>query len=294
MTWKSILYLIASFQLLIIHAESSEKPKKYNLSVCALFKNESPYLKEWIEFHRLAGVDHFYLYNNGSLDTFRRVLSPYIRDNIVTLIQWPDLIPQSASDPYGWPLSTQVTAYENAIKWAAAEETKWLLFLDVDEFLVPLSFDKVTQTLEQYDEYPVIVLSSDFFDEAKRGALPPRKMVIEALEITAPFKQDPYKSVEKTILKPDLCTSFIWPPYQCQFKDNREPFKINRMELRINRYRDRLRFQEIDKVAKVLHFDRAYFPQTEFNELLKMGYEIEDRERAIYRFLPDLYRKLGI
>ncbi|KIC71464.1 hypothetical protein DB44_DM00010, partial [Candidatus Protochlamydia amoebophila] len=31
----------------------------YDLSVCAIFKNEAPYLKEWIEYHRLIGVKHF-------------------------------------------------------------------------------------------------------------------------------------------------------------------------------------------------------------------------------------------
>ena len=27
------------------------------LSVCAIFRNEAPYLREWIEFHRIIGVD---------------------------------------------------------------------------------------------------------------------------------------------------------------------------------------------------------------------------------------------
>ena len=49
---------------------SSEINKKYNLSICAIFKNEAKYLKEWIEYHRIFGVDHFYLYNIGSRDSF--------------------------------------------------------------------------------------------------------------------------------------------------------------------------------------------------------------------------------
>ena len=291
MIWKSIFCLLALFQT---HLAQANGPKKYNLSICAIFKNESPYLTEWIEYHRLTGVDHFYLYNNGSLDTFKRVLRPYIAENLVTLIHWPDLTSSSNDEQHIWPLSTQVTAYENAIKWVAAKETKWLLFLDIDEFLVPLTSDKITETLEQYGEYPGIVISTEFFDAAKKGSLPQRKLVIESLEITAPFKQDIYRAVEKTILKPDQCSAFMWPPYKCTFKDNRESIKISKTELRINRYRDRLRFQDIEKVAKVLHFNQADFPQNEINELLKLGYEIEDQERAIYRFIPDLYKKLGM
>lgn len=30
------------------------------LAVCAIFRDEAPYLAEWIEFHRLVGVEHFY------------------------------------------------------------------------------------------------------------------------------------------------------------------------------------------------------------------------------------------
>lgn len=35
------------------------------LPICAIFKEEAPYLPEWIEFHRLMGVERFFLYDNG-------------------------------------------------------------------------------------------------------------------------------------------------------------------------------------------------------------------------------------
>ena len=37
----------------------------YNLSILAMFKNESWIIKEWIEHYLLEGVDHFYLIDNG-------------------------------------------------------------------------------------------------------------------------------------------------------------------------------------------------------------------------------------
>lgn len=43
-----------------ISVETQEK--KYNVSICAIFKNEAPYLKEWIEFNNIVGVNHFYMY----------------------------------------------------------------------------------------------------------------------------------------------------------------------------------------------------------------------------------------
>lgn len=63
--------------------------RQYKVSIGAIFKNEALYLKEWIEFHRIVGVEHFYLYNNNSDDNYREVLEPYIKRNIVTLVDWP-------------------------------------------------------------------------------------------------------------------------------------------------------------------------------------------------------------
>ena len=51
-----------------------QTPKKFYLSFCSIFKNEAPYMKEWIEYHLLVGVDHFYLYNNNSTDKLIKTL----------------------------------------------------------------------------------------------------------------------------------------------------------------------------------------------------------------------------
>ena len=60
------------------------------IAICAIFKDEAPYLLEWIAFHKMVGVDLFVLYDNGSTDggpdLIRR--SSFARN--VTLIEWPD------------------------------------------------------------------------------------------------------------------------------------------------------------------------------------------------------------
>ena len=38
------------------------------LAVCVRLKNEGLYLREWIEFHRLAGVDFFHVFDDASQD----------------------------------------------------------------------------------------------------------------------------------------------------------------------------------------------------------------------------------
>lgn len=279
--------------MMIITGFAAEEATKHNLAVCAIFKNEAPYLQEWIEYHQMIGVDHFYLYNNGSVDAFRKVLSPYIKKKIITLIQWPDNFGPLADSGFAWSLSTQLSAYENALKWSALGKTKWLVFLDIDEFLVVPGSGKIREILDSYDEYPGVTLSSEFYDASHRAAVPQRKFVIEALEITAPPEPSIFKAVKKTILKPELCTSFIWPPYQCCFKDEAEAVRVSSHILRINQYENRMRFQRIDSIKKKLPFDAKALPEEEKTKYLKAGFEFEDQERAIYQYVPELYKKLG-
>src|SRR5690348_7730635 len=128
---------------------------RYQLSVCALFKNEAKYLKEWIEYHLLAGVDHFYLYNLDSTDDYIKVLRPYIEKKQVTLVFWHDFIgEQDEENLFIWALGTQIPAYENAARFRAIKETKWLVFLDVDEFLVSPQSHNLSSILEKYNDYP--------------------------------------------------------------------------------------------------------------------------------------------
>ena len=39
------------------------------LAIGAIFKNEGPYILEWIAFHRAVGVDRFFIADNASDET---------------------------------------------------------------------------------------------------------------------------------------------------------------------------------------------------------------------------------
>lgn len=117
------------------------------LSICAIFKNEGPYLAEWLAFHRLMGVDHFYLYNNNSTDGFQAVLAPWIAKRVVTLIAWPEDFAKGA----------QRHAYNDCLIRARGK-ARWLAFIDIDEYLFSPSFDSVPEALSQFESYPGIVV----------------------------------------------------------------------------------------------------------------------------------------
>ena len=94
----------------------------YFISLACIIKNEAPYLKEWIEYHKLIGVEHFYVYDNESDDNTKEVLQPYIDSGILTYLFFPGR-------------DMQDVAYEHCSKHFG-QETKWLMVLDLDEFLV--------------------------------------------------------------------------------------------------------------------------------------------------------------
>lgn len=68
-------WLLALF--MVRNCRMREK-KKYYMSVCAVFKNEAPFMKEWILYYQVIGADHIYLYNNNSDDNYQEVLQPLL------------------------------------------------------------------------------------------------------------------------------------------------------------------------------------------------------------------------
>ena len=95
--------------------------KRYELAICAVFKNEAAYLEEWIEYHKLIGVAHFYLYNNKSDDGYLSVLKKYILDGEVTIKDLPNEIYQG-------------DVYKECVL-QHHQDIKWLAIIDIDEFI---------------------------------------------------------------------------------------------------------------------------------------------------------------
>ena len=69
-----------------------EERKKGRLSVCtATGRSDRGRLVEWIEYHRLMGVDHFYLYDTSlkqKTGGLRTLLADYVSEGVVTVVPW--------------------------------------------------------------------------------------------------------------------------------------------------------------------------------------------------------------
>lgn len=144
---KKMILLLKRFWYAMLFQAIRVKPAsdtKYDVSICAIFKDEADYLREWIELHKIVGVEHFYLYNNGSSDHYQEVLKPYILSGEVTLTDWNDA-------------PGQMSSYSDCVR-KYGKETKWIAFIDLDEFIVPNTYDRIYDFLKQYDRrYPIVI-----------------------------------------------------------------------------------------------------------------------------------------
>ena len=146
-----VLYPIKNLFLKMVSLffKKDKRETKYTVSISSCFKNEAPFLKEFIEYHLFIGFDHFYLYNNNSTDDYLEVLQPYIDKGVVTLTDLTVVPVQGPSYAH----------FEEHFK----DETKWVAFLDLDEFVCPQKVDNIKDWIKRFDKYPVVCIYWKFF-----------------------------------------------------------------------------------------------------------------------------------
>lgn len=267
----------------------------YDLSVCAIFKDEASYLKEWIEYHKLVGVQHFYLYENeNESDDFFAVLNPYITSGEVTLTHWKDQDKDLwEGRKNAWVYTTQVTAYEHAI-WISKGKTKWLAFIDVDEFIVPVKEDSIVDVLAKYeDKFPGVEVLWDIFGTSNIDIVPPDKLMIEIMHRRCAKIPMPYD--RKTILRPEFYNGFFQPPHDCLYVNELQSCEINPSEMVVNHYMNRCKdyFFHVKLKNKMKMMNRQ-FQDWEINDLMALGNDSEDTRKFVQRFVPTLREKMGL
>ena len=111
----------------------------FYLTLCAIAKNEGRYLQEWIEYHKMLGVEKFFIYDNDSADNTREILQPYIDTNLVEYCYFPGK-------------KMQLKAYANCVR-KHKRHTKYLGFLDIDEFIVPIKHKTISDYLKSLGRF---------------------------------------------------------------------------------------------------------------------------------------------
>lgn len=176
-------------------------PEPDYLSVAAIVRNEACYIKEWIEYHRLAGVSRFYIYDNESEDNLREVLQPYVDEGLVVLTDFPGR----------W---RQMPAYNDALR-RCRYKTRWLALIDADEFLVPVRDEDLVCFLKKYEKYPGVVVNWVLYDSGGHENRP-EGLVIENYR-TVHGTDHPRDHNVKSVVNPrrvKLCGS----PHYCSYR----------------------------------------------------------------------------
>lgn len=171
---------------------------KNDLSICAIFKNEGPFLKEWIEFHKIQGVKHFYLYNNNSNDNYKKVLKPYIKANEVTLVDW--LFTYEKGKTNDW-LSIQTGAYQDCLT-KFGQDNEWIAFIDADEFLYCIDGSSLPVFLKNYQEFGGLCVNWLLFGTSHVETVPKNKLMIEVLTMCSKHDNGRNKRI-KSIVQPE-------------------------------------------------------------------------------------------
>ena len=98
------------------------------LAACTMLRHElgrnRDLVLEWLAYHRLQGVEHFYIFSNGDTRALRRLLRPYVEEGAVEVIDWE------------WNSTSWVhqLPQTNACIYRYRGLARWVALMDVDEY----------------------------------------------------------------------------------------------------------------------------------------------------------------
>jgi hypothetical protein len=263
----------------------------YSLAIGAIFRNEEPYLKEWIEFHRLVGVEHFYLCNNLSTDRSIDVLKPYIKKGIVELIDWPF----DSNNRKEWQ-KVQLGAYDYILN-LARNRAKWVAFIDSDEFLFPVKKKKLQDVLNHLEEFGGVAVNWQNFGTSHVSKIPKNKLLIETLIYKAP-KNWQRNRFTKSIVQPKFVKNYFRNAHIPNFVKG--AYNVNTKGEKILKVCSS--YVLIDQLC-INHYwtrDENYFQNVKLARLKRRNFKINDqaeetnqiKDKTIFRFIPKLKKSL--
>lgn len=257
---------------------------KHRLSVVCAIKNEADDLLEWLHFHRLAGVDHFYLYDNESTDETRSIIESF---------PWPEMITYHyVEGDFG-----QARAFHHAID-SYRNSSEWCAFIDADEFLYPVTGDSITDVLDEVSSAPAVAVHWLNFGSNGHETRP-QGLSIESFTRRAP-DDFPDHYVMKSIVRPDAIVAYLHPHQSlvlgCYVQEDGTPvFPIGgrcsvpkRRKLAINHYYTKSRQQLLKKRERGRPLGEGDPERIRAMEFFTLRDRNDVEDLTILKFLPEL------
>ena len=242
----------------------------YNLAVVAIMKNEEPYVKEWLEYHLLMGVDHFYIYDNGESEELKKILKPYIDAEFVTYTPYPGKV-------------RQIEAYNNAIQ-RFRFECRYMAVIDVDEFIFPKNSSTITEIIDSHLDAPTNSAGLEIwimrFGSSGHEKADYTKGVLERFTRRAEFHEDSIKC----IVNPRR-VDFFWTTHFPSYFRGVKPVRVHEYEMVVNHYhvKSREEFSLKNKRGHGVFNKEDLYNDFEFEVYDKQANNIVDRDALKYR-----------
>lgn len=251
----------------IEHGLSGVCNKKFEdyVAIVAIAKDEAKNIKEWIEFHKLIGIDRFYFYDNESSDNTKEVLKPYIEDGSVVY-------------HYIEGKSKQNAVYSDAI-YRYKNNTTWMAIIDIDEYIVPIEKDNIKNFLKDYEKYPAVVINWILFDSNGYEKHPENKLITEAY--TRISKKPPKEYTIKSIIKPKEVEG-ITSPHFCYYKNNKQAVNENFEKIFDDNWAYKTKTLSVNKIRLNHYYSKSF---DDYINKINKGYADRTGKREI---LPDL------
>jgi len=205
------------------------------LSLCLICKDENDYLQEWLDYHILAGVERFYIFDNESQVGLRETLKDYIRRGWVKIMECPGK-------------GVQLEVYDACLRMFGAN-TRWMGFIDTDEFLVPKTTQDLKVFLQDYEAFAGLAVSSLFFGSNQQRSRPDiGQLAGYTMRTDETFFEN---EIIKSIVQPD---QVLMPNSPHDFIYNEKSWCVNEKKLRV----DYQRFpNSIEKIQLNHYFCRS-------------------------------------
>lgn len=262
---------------------------RYDVAVASIFQNEAPYLREWIEYHRMIGVQHFLLVNDRSTDNFVDVLRPYVDAGEVDLQTGPC---PKRWQRRGWP------KYQCVLLQTFCERLRgvcrWLALIDVDEFIVPSETNSLVGFLSDYEDCGGVYVRWEPFGTSYVERLLEKDLLTERMYLKWKWIKGHDmlgKSIVKPhrVLQPNIHRCALLPGYE--YVDSNPGMESESPPIKLHHYWSRdehfLLNEKLPRTARIkgwkLDEEKIEFFRHLFNDVPDEGMK---------RFIPELRRRI--
>jgi hypothetical protein len=139
-------------------------PRNPLVCAVAMVRDELPFLDEWLAYHRLLGIEHFFLYDDDPALPLRQFLIPH--SSYVTIIDWH----HCNDGPSG--TNRQTKAFNDSLD-RILSRFRWVAFIDIDEFIVLPAHPGLPSFLDEFGDFGQISMPWYIFGHNGHFADPP-------------------------------------------------------------------------------------------------------------------------